>query len=329
MQRWALVLVSIAIALAGVGCSSSAPGSARLKVGMMPKLMGIGYFNACEKGAKEAAAELGIELTFDGPPTDSVELQAQIVDKWIAMGYDVIGVAANDPERLAPALKRARDAGIAVFTFDADANAKTSGRMAFCNQASVVDIGNLLVDLMAEAIGGKGKTVIVSSTVTAPNQNEWMKVMNQRLAEKYPQIVLLPTLYPEENRGKAREMTRDLLDAHPDLAGVWGITSVALPGAAEAVRQAGKTGKVFVTGLSLPSEMRSYVKDGTVPQFVLWSPVDLGYLGIHVGLRLKEGPMPSGTYDFGRLKNVKVSEGEVLLGPPMIFDKDNVDAFDF
>jgi rhamnose transport system substrate-binding protein len=298
-------------------------------MGMMPKLIGINYFNACQKGAEEAAKELNIELTYDGPPTDKAELQAQMIDEWIALGYDVIAVAPNDPEVIAPALKRAKDAGIITLTWDADANPEASGRVTFVNQAPVEAIGNTLVDLMAGAIGGKGKTVIVTGSATSPNQNAWMAVMETRLTTKYPKIQLLETLVPEENQNRARQMTLDILNAHPDLAGVWGITSVSLPGVAEAVKQAGKSGKVYVTGLSLPSTIRPYVKDGTVPKFVLWNPADLGYLTVHVARRLAEHSLTSNDKFFGRLKGVDVKVGEVVLGPPLVFDKNNVDEYDF
>ncbi|HEV3167637.1 MAG TPA: substrate-binding domain-containing protein [Isosphaeraceae bacterium] len=340
LLRLLLVVVLITTTQPGCGGQGSAPAgnpasnepsraAKRLRMGMMPKLIGINYFNACQKGAEEAAKELNIELTYDGPPTDKAELQAQMIDEWIALGYDVIAVAPNDPEVIAPALKRAKDAGIITLTWDADANPEASGRVTFVNQAPVEAIGNTLVDLMAGAIGGKGKTVIVTGSATSPNQNAWMAVMETRLTTKYPKIQLLETLVPEENQNRARQMTLDILNAHPDLAGVWGITSVSLPGVAEAVKQAGKSGKVYVTGLSLPSTIRPYVKDGTVPKFVLWNPADLGYLTVHVARRLAEHSLTSNDKFFGRLKGVDVKVGEVVLGPPLVFDKNNVDEYDF
>jgi rhamnose transport system substrate-binding protein len=298
-------------------------------MGMMPKLIGINYFNACQRGAEEAAKELGVELTYDGPTVDKVEQQVQMIDEWVALGYEAIAVAPNDPEVIAPALFRAKQAGILILTWDADANPRSSGRTTFVNQAPVEAIGKTLVDIMAEGIGEQGKTVIVTGSATSPNQNAWMKVMEAYLKERYPKIKLLETLVPEEDQSRARLMTLDLLRAHPDLAGIWGITSVSLPGVAEAVVQAGKTGKVFVTGLSLPSTVRAYVKYGTIPKFVLWNPADLGYLTVHVAHRLAQGPLQPGHYSFGRLKDVKVTDNEVLLGPPMTFDKSNVDNADF
>lgn len=329
VSRWALVAMLLPLPLA-VGCGGSpGDGSGRLKMGMMPKLVGISYFTACERGAREAAAELGIDLDYDGPLVDRVEEQVKMIDRWIAQGYDIIAVAPNDPEVIAPALDRARQAGIVVLTWDADANPSRSGRATFVNQAPVDGIGYTLVDVLAEGVGGSGKAVIVTGSATSPNQNAWMKFMRQRLDERYPDIELLETLVSDEDQAKAQQLTRDALNAHPDLVGVWGITSVALPGAAKAVRDAGKSGEVFVTGLSLPSTTREYVKDGTVPRFVLWNPVDLGYLTVHVAKRLADRELSPGTHQMGRLSDIKVTSDEVLLGPPLVFDAENIDEFDF
>lgn len=335
-KTWAAGLA--ALAFVGCGNATAEKGSGRpagdvparsIRFGMMPKLVGIEYFNQVRKGAEEAARELGVDLVFDGPSSDRVQDQVQMIDLWIAQGFDAIGVAPNDPEVIAPALRRARDAGITVFTWDADANPEASGREVFVNQAPTDEVAAALVDVMAEGIGGEGKTVIVTGSATAPNQNAWMKSMRERLAERYPKITRLETLVPEEDQNRARQLTASVLAAHPDLKGIWGITSVALPGAAEGVRQAGKRGKVFVTGLSLPSAVRQYVKDGTVPKFVLWNPVDHGYLVVHVAKLLREKRLQPGVQSIGRLAGVRVTPTEVIQGPPIIFDKNNIDKYDF
>ena len=163
-----------------------------------------------------------VELTYDGPSVDSVEEQAQMIDVWIARDYDVIAVAPNDPEVISPALQRAKAAGIIVMTWDADANPEASGRDAFVNQAPTEEIGKTLVDVLARRINGQGKTVIVTGSANSPNQNAWMKVMKAHLAQKHPRIKLLETLAPGEDQNRARQMTASVLNAHPDLAGVWG-----------------------------------------------------------------------------------------------------------
>jgi ABC-type sugar transport system substrate-binding protein len=311
------------LALAGCAKRDAAP-----RMGLMPKLVGIGYFTAAERGAREAARETGVALTYDGPAVDSAEEQVKLIDRWIAQGYDMIAVAPNDPELISPALRRAKRAGITVLTWDADANPQASQREAFINQAPVDAIGETLVDLLGEAVGGRGKAVIITGSVTAPNQNAWMKAMRARIAEKYPRLELLETLTSDEDQAKAYRLARDVINAHADVAGIWGITSVSLPGAAKAVRDAGKSGKIYVTGVSLPSSMRQYVLDGTVEKFVLWSPVDLGYLTVHAAKLLREGKLTRGEHAIG-LTHIKVGPGEVLLGRPIVFDRANIGQYDF
>lgn len=326
-----LSMVSLFLAALAAGCTAGADAdpNAPPRMGLMPKLMGISYFTASAKGAREAADELGIELDYDGPAVDSAGEQVKIIDRWIAQGYDMIAVAPNDPELIAPALARAREAGITVLTWDADANPTTSRRETFVNQAPIDEIGETLVDILGEAVGGEGKVVIITGSATAPNQNAWMKVMRRRIAEKYPRLELLETLVSDEDQAKAYRLARDVINAHPDLRGIWGITTMALPGAAKAVRDAGKSGQIQVTGTSLPNTMREYVEDGTVERFVLWSPVDLGYLTVHAARLLRDGKLTPGEQSIGRLHGVRVSAGEVLLGPPKVFDRENIGQFDF
>lgn len=322
------------LAVAPAACRSEPHKSWRLRVGMMPKLVGISYFDATEQGAREAAAELGIDLLYDGPTTASAEEQAQMIDSWVAQGVDVIAVAPNDPESIGSTLQAARRAGVHVLTWDTDANPETSGRTVFVNQAPSQAIGQMLVEIMAEGVKRRhgnttGKFLIVSGTPTAANQNTWMAIMRRHIARHYPDMELLPVLTPGEDQNRAREQTAEALQAHPDLRGIWGITSVALPAAAKAVQDAGRAEQVYVTGLSLPSLMRSYVKDGVVEKFILWDAVDLGYLTVHVAVRLAQGTLSPGTFDFGRLKGIQVTPDEVILGPPLVFTRENIDQYRF
>ena len=326
-------------ALIAAGCSKpaqvskapQAPGR-RITIAMMPKLKGIDYFNACQRGAEEAARELGtVELIYDGPLEGKVDKQIEMIDGWITRGVDVIAVACNDPVAIAPALKRARRAGIRVITWDADADPAKSEREFFVNQASPQSIGYELVDVMAEEAGPASKVAIITSSMTAPNQNEWIKWMKKRQADKYPKMNIAYIRPSEEDQQLALRVTKDLLKSDPQIRGVWGISSVAFPGAAEAVKQLGLSGKVAVTGLSTPSSMRSFVKEGVVKTVVLWNAVDLGYLTVHAARSLVDGTLKPGATSIkaGRLGVKQVSGDQVLLGPPMRFTKENIDKFDF
>lgn len=233
----------------------------------------------------------------------------------------------EDPHALAPTLRKALLRDIRVLTWDADSD--EDSLLYFINQATYQDIGFSLVDVMAEQIGEEGEVAIVTGSLTAANQNIWMDWMKKRIEEKYPGIDLVTTKPSEEDQQLAFQVTQDLLKAYPDLKGVFGITSVALPGAADAIRQSGKAGQVAVTGLSTPNSMRQFVKDGTVDTFVLWSPVDLGYLTVYAAKKVHEtGSLPP-QFEAGRLGTVQVTGSQVLLGPPLLFDSENIDEFDF
>jgi len=307
--------------------SCSTPQNQPLTIGVMPKLVGIDYFNACEKGAREAARELGITVVYDGPITNDVTKQAEMIDTWITRRMDVITVAPNDPHALAPTLKKAIQKGIKILTYDADSD--PDSRHFFVNQATYEGIGFALVDIMAEEVGHSGDVAIITGSLTAANQNIWMDWMQKRQTDKYPNLNIVTVKPSEEDQQLAFQVAQDLIKAYPSLKGIWGITSVAFPGAARAVRESGYAGKIAVVGLSTPNSMREYVKDGTVKTVLLWNPVDLGYLTVYAAKKYhNEGALPT-EFQAGRLGTIKRNGQEILLGPPMRFTKDNIDEFDF
>ena len=337
MKRFLIACTTVSMMF--IGCGGPAPsdsaesgGAETLKIGVMPKLVGIDFFNATEVGAREAAAELGVDIDFDGPVTNDVNLQIQMLETWIAKGYDAIAVAPNDPDAIAPVLRRAREKGIAVLAWDADA--QTDARDFFVNQCTSASVAKELMDVMAENVGEDAKYINLTGSLTAANQNIWMDEMEKYRQEAYPNMTNLSETpkASEEDQALATQVTTDILKSYPDVQGIFAITSVALPGAAEALRKENAADKVFLTGLATPKAMAEYVKDGTVKEFVLWNPVDLGYLAVHVAAAKAKGDLEPGsadTFSAGRLGDVKVEDDEVILGAPMRFNADNIDNFDF
>jgi rhamnose transport system substrate-binding protein len=305
--------------------------SDRFTVGFMPKLVGIPYFNGCKKGAEEAARELGIDLRYDGPTEADSNKQNDLLAQWVALhSCDCLAVACNDPDLVARKLQKARRRGIPVVTYDADTRA--DARAFFVNMATYDAVAEAMVDALAEQLdlSQPCKVGILTSSIQAPNQSEWAKRIKAYARRKYPNMVLLPEEEHGEDRDRGIIKARALIEGQRDLQGIIGLTSVAVPAAAEAVRQKEKQGQIKVTGVSTPRDMREYVLDGTVHSFILWSPVDLGYLTVHVAYRLHQGTMPeNGTIEAGRLGRIRVKDREVLLGKPIRFDRYNIDKFDF
>ncbi len=294
MKRWLFLILAL-LQLTTSGCGRSV--SDEVVFLFVPKIKGIPYFLGCKRGAEEAAGELDIKLVYDGPTKADADAQLDLLNNAVSSGqYQAILVACNDPDRVTPALTRAEKKGLPVVTFDADAR---KGRNYFVNQATYDSVAKEMVDVMAEQLEpeGTGKVAILTSYITAPNQSEWAKRMRSYARKAYPGMTFLDETEHGEDRAKGITKAKALISAHKDLKGIIGLTSVAVPAAAEAVRQAVqqghiKAGQIAVTGVSTPKDMRRYVKDGTVETFVLWNPEDLGYLTVYVGHLLREGKMP-------------------------------------
>jgi rhamnose transport system substrate-binding protein len=324
-KLFTLVTALTIFAIAGLASAQ------QYQIAMIPKLVGIDYFAATEQGAVEAAAELDdVTLIHRGSTTDNVNDQIQLIENFITAGVDAITVAANDPQAIAPSLQRAMDAGIVVVTFDADANA----RDLFINQATFDGIGISVVDEMVRQVGEDGVTAVVTSSLTAPNQNAWLAAMDEHIAANFPNFQIVDIRPSEEDQQLAFTVTQDLMQVYPNLQGVFGLSSVAFPGAAEAVQQAGRAGEVAVVGISTPKQMTPFMDAGVIESVVLWNPVDLGYLTIYAAKALLAGTLEVGdSFDAGRLGTFTVQQDDigawVLLGEPFIFTPENIRDFDF
>jgi rhamnose transport system substrate-binding protein len=298
----------------------------------VPKLIGIGYFNATSKGMQEAAKELGnVTVTTDGPTEANIDEQITFIDNYITQGVNGVLFAANDPVAIAPVLKKALGKGIHVVGYDA--NSQPDAREWFVNQAEFNGIAKSMMDAMAKEIGQDKSFAIVTSTFTTPNQARWIAEMWAYTQQCYPNLKWLETVEAQEDNILSFNQASTLINKHgDDLAGLFGMTSVATPASAEAVTQAKLCGKVAVVGLATPNAMKPYVNADCVKSVVLWNPVDLGYAAVHVTRAVVDGKLQPGATDVaaGKLGNLKIVNGsEVLLGPPFIYDKSNINDFDF
>jgi rhamnose transport system permease protein len=297
-------------------------------IAMMPKAKGDPYFISCRKGAEEAAKELGAELLWDGPTDLDPAKQNEVVEAWITRGVDAIAVSVENKEGISTVLRKAREKGIKVITWDADA--QKDARDFLINQATPQGIGETLTDEAARIMGGTGEFAIVTASLSAANQNEWIKFIRQRLAERYPGMKLVAIQPSDGDRDKAFAETQNILKVYPNVKLIMGIAAPAVPGIAEAVKQSGRT-DVKVTGLSLPNMCKPYIKEGIIDHIVLWNTGDLGYLTVYTANALSNGSFKSGDAKIkaGRLNEIEVVGDEVRLGKPFVFNKDNIDNFDF
>jgi rhamnose transport system substrate-binding protein len=336
----ALTALAAAAALVLAGCAvdsgsggtggTEGGGSDNLAITFLPKNLGNPYFDTSSAGAKEAIDEFGGTFAEVGPAEATPDSQVSYINTLTQQGVGAIAVSANDPEAICDALNEARDAGVKVVTFDSDTNPEC--RDLFINQATAEGIAKVQIDLIADQIGDAGEIAILSASANATNQNAWIELMKKEL-ENHPNITLVDTVYGDDDDQTSFDKTAALLQTHPNLKGIISPTTVGIAAAARYLSTSEYKGKVALTGLGTPNQMREYVEDGTVTAFALWNPADLGYLTAYAAKALIEGTITGeegDSFEAGKLGDYEVgADGTVLLGDPYVFDAVNIGDFDF
>lgn len=310
---------------------SGTDGGGGAGITFLPKNLGNPYFDASTAGGERAAEEFGGSIDEVGPDQATPDSQVPFINTAATQGVGALVVSANDPTAICDALTEAMDADIPVVTFDSDTDPEC--RDIFVSQADAQGIASKQLELISEQIGGSGEIAILSASANATNQNEWIALMEEELAASYPDIELVDTVYGDDDDQKSFDETAALLSAHPNLKGIVSPTTVGIAAAARYLSTSEYKGKVALTGLGAPSQMKEYIDDGTVTAFALWNPEDLGYLAAYTANALIEGDISGeegDTYEAGDLGEYTVgADGVVVLGEPFVFDKSNIDQFDF
>src|SRR5258706_5830400 len=300
----------------------------------IPKLIGIGYFNATAKGIAEGCADLtksGLptEVTTDAPTEGDIQKQIEFIDNAISGGVNGIFLGANDPVAISAVLRKALKGGIHVIGYDAES--QPDPREWFAQMCTPDGVAKALIDDMVSQVGEQADIAIVTSSMTAAGQNAWIAEIKKYIPQAHPKINIVTIVPAEEDQQLAFKRTGEILKAYPSVKGVIGLSSVAFPGAADAITQANLIGKIAVVGLSTPNQMKPFVKNGAVKDVILWNPVDLGYLAAYAMRASIDGTLKPGATELnaGKLGKVKVINGsQILLGPPKVFNKENIDQFD-
>jgi len=323
--------MSGASVLAVSGGAAPVYAADKMRIAMVVKALGIGFFDACRDGGLEAAKELGnVELIYTGPTKTTAEEQIAVIDSLIAQKVDAIAISANDTNALVPVCKKAMSRGIKVISFDS--GIAPEGRILQLNPSNPELIGNKCVQMMAKTLHGEGDVAILSATAQATNQNTWIEFMKKEWTKPdYAKMKLVATVYGDDVADKSYRETQGLIKAYPDLKGIIAPTSVGIVAAAKAVVDANLVGKVYVTGLGLPSEMKGAVLAGATDTFAIWNPIDLGYSATMIAALIASGKAtgaPGTTIHAGRMGDIKIADdGEAAMADPFTFDKSNIEKF--
>ncbi|WP_293712898.1 rhamnose ABC transporter substrate-binding protein [Donghicola sp.] len=326
MKKLTGLMTTVAMA---TGFFANAAAAEDVRIALVVKALGIGFFEAAAKGAEEAASELGdVEIIYTGPTDTTAEGQIEVINSLIAQNVDAIAVSANDTDALVPTLKKAMQRGITVISWDS--GVAEDGRQAHLNPSSNALIGNMIVKLAADHLPDGGDVAVLSATTTSTNQNIWIEEMTKVLPN-YPGINVVGTVYGDDLADKSYREAQGLMQSYPDLDAIIAPTSVGIVAAAQAVADAGKIGEVNVTGLGLPSEMAGAIESGASKSFAIWNPIDLGYSATMIAYNLateKATAEPGASIPMGRMGELTLDEtNSGAMADPFVYDSSNIEDF--
>ncbi len=325
-MKIAKLMTSVAVA---AGLFAGPVAAEDMRIALVVKALGIGFFEAAAEGAKEAAGELGgVEIIYTGPTDTTAEGQIEVINSLIAQRVDAIAVSSNDTDALVPTLKKAMARGITVVSWDS--GVAPDGRQAHLNPSSNALIGNMIIKLAADHLPEGGEVAVLSATTTSTNQNIWIDEMNKVMGD-YQGIDVIATVYGDDLADKSYREATGLMQSHPDLDAIIAPTSVGIVAAAQAVADAGKIGEVNVTGLGLPSEMAGAIESGASKSFAIWNPIDLGYSATMLAHQLATGAAsaePGAEISIGRMGTIILDEtNSAAMADPFVYDASNIAAF--
>ena len=318
----------IAISVMAITSTFSIASADDMKIALVVKALGIGFFEAAAKGAEEAAAELGgVKIIYTGPTDTTAEGQIEVINSLIAQGVDAIAISANDPDALVPSLKKAMSRGITVISWDSGVAA--DGRQMHLNPSSNALIGNTIIKLAADHMPSGGDVAILSASATATNQNIWIEEA-KKVLPNYSGVNLVATVYGDDLSDKSYREAQGLMSSYPNLKAIIAPTTVGILAASQAVTDAGKIGEINVTGLGLPSEMAGAVDSGATKSFAIWNPIDLGYSAAMLAHNIANGAKtgPGATIEMGRMGSATLDDNnEAAMSDPFTYDSSNIDQF--
>jgi rhamnose transport system substrate-binding protein len=322
-------LLKLLAATTAVAALLASPAFAQTRIALVVKSLGNGFFDAANKGAQEAAAELGdVEVIYTGPTAATAEAQIEVVNALIAQQVDAIAISANDPDALVPALQRAMERGIKVISWDS--GVAPEGRQLHLNPSDIGLIGETIIKLAADYLPEGGDVAILSAASTATNQNAWIEAAKAVIPEKFPNINLVSVVYGDDDSVKSTDEAKGLIASYPDLKAIIAPTTVGVVAAAQVVTDQNLIGKVNVTGLALPSEFKQFIDNGASQAVALWNPIDLGYAAVMLANDLVKGDeaKPGATLSMGRMGELTLDDtNSGAMAPPFTFDKSNIEEF--
>jgi simple sugar transport system substrate-binding protein len=278
-RRRAATLLGAGV-LAATGLPRLARADAEKVMTTVVKIQGVPWFNFMQKGLIEGGQKFGINSTMVGPANVDPAQQVRLVEDQIAKKVNVLGLVPLDVKVLAPVLQRAQQAGIIVITQEGP---NQDGRTWDVELLNSTVFGEMQMKALAENMGEKGEYVIFVGTLTTPLHNQWADAAIAYQLKHYPNMKLATSRFPGADEiDTSEQVTRDVLQAYPQVHGILGFGSNGPIGAGNVIRERHLQKKISIIGTIIPSQGLAMVKSGVIREGFLWSPKDAGYAMVAV-----------------------------------------------
>ncbi|USQ79163.1 autoinducer 2 ABC transporter substrate-binding protein LsrB [Ornithinimicrobium faecis] len=324
------------------GSSDGGDGGDLPQVAFIPKLTGVGFFEAGGAGAEAAGGDFGLDVQYRGSAEASVAKQVELINTYTSQGYDALIVSSVSPDGLCSALKKAMDQGVVVLTWDSDTNPEC--RQFYISQGTPDQLGSLLVEMAAENVptDEAAEVAFHYSSPTVTDQNQWAEVA-KGIIESDTEWEIVDTVFSENQTELAVQQTEALVNANPDLKAIIAPDANALPGSAQALENLSADG-IELVGFSTPNVMREYIENDVLDRFALWDVQQQGAMSVAVAAHLLDGNTLNvgDTFEAEGFGTLEVSpnsvqgydyeadgNGIIVMPERTVFTADNIGDFDF
>jgi|HigsolmetaGSP12D_1036236.scaffolds.fasta_scaffold00736_8 ribose transport system substrate-binding protein len=277
--------------------SGTTAASGKIYIPVISKGFQHQFWQAVKQGTEKAAREFGVEVTFEGPETESqIDKQIEMLQAALDKKPQAIAFAALDSKAALPLLEKAKAAGIPVIGFDSGVDSDIPVTTAATDNKKAAA---LAADKMAELIGGKGEIALVVHDQTSRTGIDRRDGFVDEIKAKYPDIRIVDIQYGGGDQLKSTDLAKAIMQAHPDLKGIFGANEGSAIGVVNAVREMKKEGKIVVIGYDSGKQQTDAIRDGTMAGAITQDPIGIGYWAVKAAVMAIKGEPVEKTIDTG------------------------------
>jgi ribose transport system substrate-binding protein len=298
--RWLGMLVAVvllAAACGGTPASSSPTPTGKAFIPLISKGFQHQFWQAVKQGAEKAATQFNVKIDFQGPENESqVDKQLEMLQTVLNQKPSALCFAALDSKAAIPLLQKFKDAKIPVIGFDSGVDSDIPLATAATDNIAAA---GLAADKMATLIGGSGEVAVIAHDQTSRTGIDRVKGFTDQIKNKYPNIKIVATQYGGGDQLKSTDLTKAILQANPNLKGVFGANEGSAIGVLNGVKESNKIGKVTVIGYDSGQQQMDAIRAGTEAGAITQDPIGIGFKCVEAANKALKGETLQKNIDTG------------------------------